>query len=1351
MESRGRSLGAAPAKRDPAPSEAPVSPEDGYALRGALALDQREIRGPGGEVVERWRLVELQSDPGRRARVVDHLRPRAGADAERPAVAREIMAPDSIVVGVPAGSTIGELAGRLRAAGFETRAPRAGDAVVVVQLPEATLDAVPDALRALAAALPDVTAEPNFLLFPFQATPSDYHAAEMWGLENIEAPAAWTVSTGSASVVVAVIDTGIDLTHPDLASNIWINTAEIAGNGVDDDGNGFIDDVSGWNFAEGNASAADADDHGTHVSGIIGAIGANGLGIAGINWSARLIPLRVGNRTFESANTLNALRYVNTMKERGVNLVAVNASFGGGSFSALFRDELIRARDNGVLFIAAAGNEGADNDVTPVYPANYDVGNVISVASMRPGNELSSFSNHGGAVDLAAPGTSIRSTVRGGGYEFFNGTSMAAPHVTGAAALIAAASPGIAAGAIRERILGSVDAVPALANLVATGGKLNLRRAVAPSLVPPVISITAPSVPLVLMDRAGVPLELTAALAEENGVSASASIAWETIEGPAPAAFADAGRLSTTVWFPQPGRYAIRVVATAGAFARSDELVVAIGAPGIAAPADGLVAWWSFNDTGGTARDSSGSGRAGTFAGGGPERVPGIDRGGVRFDGVNGRIAFSAPTLSRLSIAAWINPAADGGASIFPRVAQMQSGLLFLGQDRQASADDGNVNTLKFARDTGSDSRVWFAPRGSPGARAWSHVAAIFDATEGESATPQLYLEGEPLVVGTQSSAPTAPAVSPTVGYIGDRGDGGRPWNGALDEVRVYNRALTRAEIAVLAQGPELQSLLGARLSADLSSGSPAVPVAFSGGGEPPIAFSGVTWSALEGGASAAPTGPLEATVSFSSGGARTLRLDAVANGRAHVVRTLPMRVNTTPVNALARYAGSTSEGGVFALEIGAGGEGAFIGGVPGGIFQRSFAVSPFGTFAFEARDGSFVSGQIGPDGTVVGTLGSGATFAGVAKASPWADPALDGVYEGWILRGSARVFAIVSGGRITLAIEEPGEGRSGSGEVDTDGVFAFSGSSGAAFAGGIAGGRIELDFAVPGAAAREAVMLRADRTPVARLANLSTRGQAGAGDGAMIAGFVVRGAEPLPVLARGAGPGLVDFDVSGVLEQPRLALVNSGGAILGRNSGWDAGPGADALAAAFARTGAFDFAPGSRDAALLADVAGGSYTALITPVDGVAGNTLAEVYDARESASATTLVNLSARARVGQGDAVAIGGFVIEGRDPALVLVRAAGPSLGPLSVPGFLPLTELIVREGETLVARSEAWSEGSARRLLEEVSSAAGAFAFADGSADAALLLYLPPGAYTAEARGREGFTGIALVEIYLIDER
>ena len=1329
----------------PAPDDEPKTVPDVW--RDAVVRDEREIADAHGTIVERWRLIELKDDPGRLARVVDYVKPKRVADTA--VVRQEVMAPDSVLVGVPAGTSPGQVAGRLRAAGFATRPVHGGDAVVVVQLPAATLDAVPETLDRLAAALPDLSTEPNFLYFPFQATPSDYDAAVMWGLENIEAPAAWTVSTGITSVVVAVIDTGIDLRHPDLASNIWRNPGETAGNGLDDDNSGFVDDVSGWNFAEGDANPADADDHGTHVSGTIGAIGSNGVGVTGVNWSVQMIPMRAGNRTFESGSTLNALHYVNTLKQLGVNIVAVNASFGGGSFSAFFRDELIRARDNGVLFIAAAGNDGASNDISPLYPAGYEVANVIAVAALHPGNERSSFSNFGAAsVDLAAPGTAIRSTIRNGGYDFFSGTSQAAPHVTGAAALVAAANPSLAWDGIRDRILNSVDPVPALAGVVATGGKLNVRRAVSPSLVPPRITITVPAVDLVAMDRPGVPLALSASLAVENGVTAAATILWEMIEGPAPAAFSEPDQSSTTVFFSKAGRYWLRVVATSGVFTRNDDLIVVVGIEGIAEPVNGLVASWSFNETGSTARDESGAGRNGTILGG-PARVAGIDRGGVSFDGANGRISFAAPTLPALSIAGWINPAPSGGVSIFPRMVHMQSGLLFLGRDASDDPDDGNFNTLKFARDTGSDRRVWFAPPGTAGGGGWSHVAVAFNGSAGEDATPHLYFEGEPRVAGVQPSGDSTPSVPQGIGYIGDRGDGGRVWNGLLDEVRIYDRELTRPEVAVLARLPLLREAMLGRVDALLSTGSLTVPVSFLApdGSTSSLAISQPVWSALEAGVSSVVNGTA-AQVVFPGAGSYTLRLDMVVGGAAHVVRTLPVTLNTSTVATVGTYTGRTSEGGVFALQVDPSGKGTLVGGAAGGLSQDSFQVSTFGTFSFAARDGTFVTGQIAADGPVAGTMASGATFVGGQSALPSANRVVDGTYDGWVLRGSVRARAIVADGIVTMAIEENGPGRSASGSLDGSGEFTISAQNGSLFAGTVEGGRMDVTVVDPETGGRDIVLLRSDRAANARLVNLSVRGQAGAGEDSLIAGFVVRGAEPLPVLVRGVGPGLAGFGVSGVLRLPQLVLQR-GAAVVAQNAGWDAGADAIALAAVAVRTGAFPLAAGSSDAAVLAAVTDGTYTTLINSVDGTTGNVLGELFDAREETSGTTLVNLSARARVRQGDAVTIGGFVIEGRDPALLMVRAAGPALSALGVSDFLPLTELVVRQGNTEIARSESWGEGAAVRVVGQASNLVGAFSFAERSADAALLLYLPAGAYTAQVSGREGQTGVALVEVYLVE--
>jgi subtilisin family serine protease len=275
-------------------------------------------------------------------------------------------------------------------------------------------------------------------------------------------------------------------THADLAGNVGTNPFEIAGNGVDDDGNGLRDDVYGWDFAGNNASVFDGlgDDHGTHVAGTIGAVGGNGTGVAGMCWSGiRLLSAKfLGSTGGTTANAIKAIDYFTNLKLRGVNIVATNNSWGGGGFSQALQDAIERANAAGVLFIAAAGNSTLNCETSSCYPAEYPNANVISVASITSTGAISSFSNYGSTtIDIGAPGSGIFSTVPGGrrnnitsAYASYNGTSMATPHVTGAAALYAATHPGSTAAQIKAAILSSAVATPSLAGKTVTGGRLNV-------------------------------------------------------------------------------------------------------------------------------------------------------------------------------------------------------------------------------------------------------------------------------------------------------------------------------------------------------------------------------------------------------------------------------------------------------------------------------------------------------------------------------------------------------------------------------------------------------------------------------------------------------------------------------------------------------------------------------------------------------------------------------------------------------------------------------------------------------------------------------------------------------------
>jgi len=274
------------------------------------------------------------------------------------------------------------------------------------------------------------TAEPNYLRRFSVATPTnDPSFAQLWGLQNtgqtingsagksgadIRFAGAWSLApAGTGEVVVAVLDTGIDYTHPDLVSNLWINAGEIPGNSTDDDGDGYVDDYYGYDFLTGVADPRDAGFHGTHVSGTIAATGNNQVGVIGVNFQARVMTLKVSTNGSDvsTAAAIEAIQYAILMKERGVNVVAINASFGGSGFSTAERAAILAAGDAGIIFCAAAGNDGANNDTVPEYPASYRLPNMLVVAASDQNDALAGFSNFGATtVDLAAPGVNILST-----------------------------------------------------------------------------------------------------------------------------------------------------------------------------------------------------------------------------------------------------------------------------------------------------------------------------------------------------------------------------------------------------------------------------------------------------------------------------------------------------------------------------------------------------------------------------------------------------------------------------------------------------------------------------------------------------------------------------------------------------------------------------------------------------------------------------------------------------------------------------------------------------------------------------------------------------------------------------
>jgi subtilisin family serine protease len=363
---------------------------------------------------------------------------------------------------------------------------------------------VPEAIARYKGYASVLYAEPNYIVRKaqhVQLTPNDPNFTQLWGLHNtgqtggtpdadIDAPEAWDITTGSSSVVVFVIDTGVDYNHPDLNANLWTNPGEIPGNGIDDDGNGYVDDVYGIDTYYNDTDPFDGDGHGTHVSGTIGAIGNNNVGVVGVNWS-----VKIGHCKFLSdfgsgttAGAISCLQYILNLKQTGNpanDIIATNNSWGGGGFSQALYDAIKAHMNAGILFIAAAGNSSANNDTALFLPASYYLPNVISVAATTHTDAKAGFSNYGRrTVHVGAPGQGILSTTPGNTYSTFSGTSMATPHVTGLAALIKAQFPSFTWYQIRNRILATGDVTTGMQNVTISDRRINAYGALTCNNVP---------------------------------------------------------------------------------------------------------------------------------------------------------------------------------------------------------------------------------------------------------------------------------------------------------------------------------------------------------------------------------------------------------------------------------------------------------------------------------------------------------------------------------------------------------------------------------------------------------------------------------------------------------------------------------------------------------------------------------------------------------------------------------------------------------------------------------------------------------------------------------------------------
>ncbi len=459
-----------------------------------------------------------------------------------------------------------------------------------------------DAALASFRAMPEVAlAQPNYIRRALIAPPNDpfWSIGFQWGPVKIQAPEVWeTYTTGDPGVVVASIDTGVDYTHPDLAANMWHNPGEIADNGVDDDNNGYVDDVYGIDAVNGDSDPMDDQGHGTQTVGIMAAVGNNSTGGVGVSWNTKILTCKFVDNTGSGtdADAIECFNYIVALKQRGVNIRVSNNSWGSPREdppALALKDAIDAAGSAGILNVFAAGNDGTDNDVLPFDPACFASPSIISVAASDQSDNRAGFSNYGAtSVHLAAPGVFIFTTVPGS-YGFADGTSMAAPMVAGAAALLVANDSSLSVDQLKARLMTSVDVLAQWGSSVSSGGRLNLLNAIAlGGNAPPSVALTSPAAGTPFVAPASVALAATATdsdgtIAKVDFYANGVLVGTDTT-GPGP---------YTAVW-PDvaTGSYSLTAVATDNAGASRTSSAVTIGVtppPGrinVALAANGAVA-----------------------------------------------------------------------------------------------------------------------------------------------------------------------------------------------------------------------------------------------------------------------------------------------------------------------------------------------------------------------------------------------------------------------------------------------------------------------------------------------------------------------------------------------------------------------------------------------------------------------------------------------------------------------------------------------------------------------------------------------------------------------------------------
>ncbi|HRE83766.1 MAG TPA: S8 family serine peptidase [Opitutaceae bacterium] len=1245
--------------------------------------------------------------------------------------------------------------------------------------------------------------EPDAIRYT-QVIPNDPRFGEQWALNNtgqssgspdadIDAPEGWDVAADASTVIVAVVDTGVRTSHEDLVGNLWVNSREIPGNGRDDDNNGYIDDVNGINAivargSSGSGSPADDNGHGTHVAGIIGAVGNNGRGTAGVAWRVKIMPLKFLSSEGRGS-VADAAECIDYALANGARVI--NASYGalstGQGPSQTEIAAIQRAREAGIIFVAAAGNDGLNLDIARTFPATYALDNIVTVGNSTRLEDIATSSNTGsGAVDLFAPGSEILalSSSSDSSYITLTGTSMAAPQVTGAVALLRARYPTDSHRQIINRLLRSVDPIPKYRGRVQTGGRLNLYKALLQDDTRP------------FNDDFNARAQLQGELVQ---VRAASSGATAEVGEPAHAGFSPGATLWWTWTAPVSGEVSVDTQGSAFdtvlAVYTGDSLV---GISLVAANDNGTIGQASrltFLAQAGTAYQLAVGGKGDAnglillnlgavpanddFASAtvlSPEPAP-ITATNAKASSQLGEPAHAGRAARR---SLWYRWVAGNSTRVYAAVMSAQLNPVVA---VYTGTSLSNLTPIASDVSTATDAEINHALAGFDAIAGTEYVIAVDSTLVGSTEVTGEFvftLSEAAWVASARDSITSSPVVgSDGTVYVGANDSRFYAFNG-LDGSVKWSYSITPATLidtGTAAVGPDGTVYFGAfngSLYALKDEGSQAsvrwitalgAPIT----NAPAIGDDGTLYIRIERGVTAvnaesqlvaveAVSGTVkwrypfgqEASYAAPSIGTNGTVYVAGGDGALHAVSPAGQRLWRAGVDGQIYSSPAIDrDGNLYVASLNGTAYSFTAAGVQrwrtviGGFVSSSLAVA-FGKVYLASYDKNLYA----LDASTGAKTWSYALGDEVRASSPAV--AQDGsVFIGGYDR---RVHHVNADG--TRRRTYVGAGWFRSSPLLARGKLYIGNNDGRLYAFEV-GLRAAVGTAAPWPQHRHNVrrtgrMVEGLDDPPAlgtdfgqgRLINLSVRTQSGQGEGTLIAGFILAG-EAAPakrlVLARGIGPQLTAFEVPGALADPVLTLKTLGGVTLARNDNWG---GAPSLVEVASRVGAFVLPDtSSRDAALVTELTAGAYTAEVTSADGGSGIALAEVYDA-SSPSGLRLANVSVRARSGSGADVVIAGFVISD-GPRTVLIRGVGPGLASYGVNGVVPDPRIEVYQGRTLIYENNDW-QGAPD--VTDASQRVGAFALTLGSRDSALVARLEPGAYTVQLRDRAGSPGVGLIEVY-----